>query len=208
MIKNIVTLFFLFCSFIASAAETPLIDSLVLCNPDFFKKVYANKDELQKYVNITVFNGDQAYIPVANRYETEKNYVYFKTPMTYKNLTIKGYYDSAMNLGKIGKYYFWGFIIDNDINQIKDTLNFLKWKNMEKDLLYIANPMIRYISDDIQTWRNNTGTFVGVKTVPAPDTTEKLLLLEKGANMNLLICSIQGVVTPELLKQERPDIHN
>lgn len=206
MIKNIVTLFFLFCSFMASADETQLIDSLVLCNPDFFKKVYAEKDELQKYINVTVFDANQAYIPVTNRNENDKNYVYFKTPMIYKNLKITGYYDSAMDLGKIGKYYFWGFIVDNDINQIKDTLNFLDWKNMEKDLLYIANPMIRYISDDIHTWHNNTGTFVGVKTVPAPETTEKLLLLEKGANMNLLICSIQGLVTNELLRQERPDI--
>ena len=106
----------------------------------------------------------------------------------------------------MGKYYFWGFIIDNDINQIKETLNFIDWKNMEDNLLYIANPMIRNINDEIHVWNENTGTVVGVKTIPAPDTTEKLLLLEKGANMNLLICSIQGIVTVELLKQERPDI--
>ncbi|MCO6553189.1 MAG: hypothetical protein J6563_09485 [Gilliamella sp.] len=206
MIKNIITLFFIFYSFIASADKVPLIDSLTPCTPDFFKKIYNNKEELEKYADIKIFDKNQAYIAVKNRADITKNYVYFKTPMTYKTLTITGYYDSAMDLGKMGKYYFWGFIIENDINQIKDTLNFVDWKNMEDNLLYIANPKIRSINDDIKTWHKNTGTVVGVKTIPAPDTTEKLLLLEKSPNMNLLICSIQGIVTSELLKQERPDI--
>ena len=182
------------------------IQSLTLCNPNFFKEVYANKSELQKYTNILTFDKNKAYISVENRTDTNKNYTYFKIPMTYKNLTIKGYYDSAMDLGKLGKYYFWGFIIDNDINQIKETLNFIDWKNTGDNLMYFANPMIRNIDDEIHVWNKNTGTVVGVKTVPAPGTTEKLLLLEKYANMNLLLCSIQGTVTVELLKQERPDI--
>ncbi|MFQ1017981.1 hypothetical protein [Gilliamella apicola] len=206
MIKNIIILFFIFYSFIASADKLPLIDSLMLCTSDFFKEVYTNKDELKKHANIKIFNQNQAYFAVENRSDIAKNYILFKKPVTYKNLTITGYYDSAMDLGKIGKYYFWGFIIDNDINQIKDTLNFVDWKNMEDNLLYIAKPKIRSINDDLQTWHKNTGTVVGVKTIPAPDTTEKLLLLEKSPNMNLLICSLQGIITPELLKKERPDI--
>jgi hypothetical protein len=206
MIKNIIALFFMFHSFFAFADKLPLIDSFTPCTPDFFQQIYASKDELEKYTNITLFKQNQAYIPVENRSDIAKNFVYFKTPMTYKNLTITGYYDSAMDLGKIGKYYFWGFIIDNEISQIKETLNFIDWKKMEEDVLYIGNPMIRSINDDIQLWHKNTGTVVGVKTIPAPDTTEKLLLLEKAPNMTLLICSIQGVVTSELLKQERPDI--
>lgn len=206
MAKKIVILFLLLSSFVASADKPPLLESLASCNPNFFKQLYENKDELIKHAEIKIFDKDQSYIPVPNRGDSTKNYVYFSTPIMYKDLVIKGYYDSAMDLHKIGKYYFWGFIIDNDIQQIKNTLNFLDWKEMEDNLLYIANPMIRHISDDIQTWHHNTGTVVGVKTIPAPDTTEKLLLLEKSENMTLLICSIQGVVTPELLKQERPDI--
>lgn len=206
MIKKFITSFFIFYSVIASADKLPLIDSLTLCTPNFFKNIYTNKEELEKHTNIKLINQNQAYISVENRTNTDKNYVYFKTPITYKDLTITGYYDSAMDLGKMGKYYFWGFIIDNDINQIKNTLNFVDWKNMEDNLLYIGNPMIRSINDDIQVWHKNTGTVVGVKTIPAPETTEKLLLLEKGPNMNLLVCSIQGIVTPTLLKQERPDI--
>ena len=206
MIKIAVILFILFCSSAATADKLALIQSLTLCNPNFFKEVYVNKSELQKYTTIRTFDKNKAYISVENRTDTYKNYTYFKIPMTYKNLTIKGYYDSDMDLGKLGKYYFWGFIIDNDINQIKETLNFIDWKNTGDNLMYFANPMIHYINEEIHVWNKNTGTVVGVKTVPAPGTTEKLLLLEKYANMNLLLCSIQGTVTVELLKQERPDI--
>ncbi|MWP50207.1 MULTISPECIES: hypothetical protein [unclassified Gilliamella] len=204
--KIIIALFLMHYPFVTSADKLPLIDSLVLCSPNFFKDIYINKEELEKHTDIKLIDQNQAYIYVENRADIAKNYVYFTHPITYKNLTITGYYDSAIDLGKMGKYYFWGFIIDNDINQIKETLNFVEWKNMEDNLLYIANPKIRNINDDLQTWYKNTDTVVGVKTIPVPDTTEKLLLLEKGPNMNLLICSIQGIVTPALLKQERPDI--
>lgn len=206
MIKKIFGLFFLFFSFVASADRQPLIDSFVLCNPNFFNTVYSNKDELKRFTNVQIFDGNLAYIPVTNRFDTGKNFMYFSLPIKYKNLTIKGYYDSAMDLGKIGKYYFWGFIIDNDINQIKNTLNYLNWKNMEDNQLYIANPKIRSLNDDNQVWHTNTGTVVGVKTIPAPNTIEKLLLLEKNGSMTLLMCSIQGAVTSELLRRERPDI--
>lgn len=190
----------------ASADNLSLIEALTSCNPDFFKYVYEYKNDLKNHTNVEIFNENQAYIPVENRSDTTKNFVYFRSPITYKNLKIIGYYDSAMDLKKMGKYYFWGFIIENDINQIRNSLDFLEWKNMEDNLLYIANPMIRSVNDDIQVWHKNTGTVVGVKTIPAPNTTEKLLLLEKGDNMQLLICSIQGIVTNNLLRQERPDI--
>lgn len=190
----------------ASADNLSLIEALTSCNPDFFKYVYEYKNDLKSHTNVEIFNENQAYIPVENRSDTTKNFVYFRSPITYKNLKIIGYYDSAMDLKKMGKYYFWGFIIENNINQIRNSLDFLEWKNMEDNLLYIANPMIRSVNDDIQVWHKNTGTVVGVKTIPAPNTTEKLLLLEKGDNMQLLICSIQGIVTNNLLRQERPDI--
>lgn len=206
MIKNFMSVFFLFFPFTALADKQPLIETFVLCNPNFFSTIYNNKDELQQFTNIQTVDENLAYIQVTNRVDASKNFLYFSTPFKYKDLTIKGYYDSAMDLGRIGKYYFWGFIIDNDIKQIKNTLNFLKWKNMEDNQLYIANPKIRNINEDVQVWHDNNGTVIGVKTVPAPNTTEKLLLLEKGANMTLLICSIQGVVSSELLKRERPDI--
>ena len=196
----------MFYSFAISADKKPLIEELTSCNPDFFNYVYEYREELKNHTNIKTFNQDQAYIPVESRTDTNKNFIYFKTPIQYKNLKLIGYYDSAMDLKKMGKYYFWGFIIDNDMNEIRESLDFLEWKNMEDNLLYIANPRIRNITDDIQVWHKNTGTVVGVKTIPAPNTTEKLLLLEKGDNMQLLICSIQGVVTNNLLRQERPDI--
>lgn len=206
MFKNAILTLFIVFSFFASADKLPLIQELTACNPDFFNHIYANREELKTHTNVEVFNHNQAYIPVENRSDTNKNFVYFNSPIQYKNLKIIGYYDSAMDLKKMGKYYFWGFIIDNDINEIRDSLDFLEWKNMEDNLLYIANPMIRSVNDDIQVWHKNTGTVVGVKTIPAPNTTEKLLLLEKGDNMQLLICSIQGIVTNNLLRQERPDI--
>lgn len=206
MYKNLVTLLVLIYSSISYADELSLINSFVECNPSFFNQIYNDKDIINDYTDIHVFNENQAHIAVENRSDNTKNLIYFKKVMKYKELNIKGYYDSAMDLGKIGKYYFWGFIIDNDLDKIKANFDLLDWKTMEDNTLYIANPKIRYITDDINHWKDNNEMEVGVKTVPSPGTTEKLLLLEKGPNMTLLVCSIQGAVTDELLMQERPDI--
>lgn len=206
MIKNVVTFFLMSCAFVASADELALVNSFIQCKPAFFNILYDNREELQQHTELRSFGKNQAYISVPNRSNNNQNYIYFKTPIMYNTLKIKGYYDSEMDLGSMGKYYFWGFIIDNDLDEIRRVFNSLDWKNMENNTLYISNAKIRFLNDDVHTWKENTGTVVGVKTIPAPDTTEKLLLLEKGPDMTLLTCSIQGLVSPELLKIERPDI--
>ncbi|MDF7666434.1 hypothetical protein PT273_00970 [Orbaceae bacterium ESL0727] len=206
MLRNVVLSILLFCSFIASADELSLLKSFAQCQPDFFDTLYENRALVEKHTNIALLNTHQAYISVANRADSNKNHVYFKTPMIANGLKIIGYYDSAIDLEKMGKYYFWGFIIDNNLEQIRKSFDFLNWKEMESDLLYIANPKIHYINDNINVWNVNDDMAVGVKTIPAPGTTEKLLLLEKGPTMTMLICSIQGVVLPEMLRLQRPDI--
>ncbi|MDF7670379.1 hypothetical protein PT276_04045 [Orbaceae bacterium ESL0721] len=207
MLKKVISLFIIIFTFNASANELRLLKSFVLCKSDFFNKLYENRDILEKHTTIKLINSNQAYIPVTNRTDNSKNYRYFDQPMRYKDLTINGYYDSAMDHGKVGRYYFWGFILDNDPEQIKNSFNFLNWKEIEENKVYIANAKIHYISSDLNSWQDNENVEVGVKTIPAPDTTEKLLLIEKTPTMTLLICSVQGVVPPELLAIERPDIN-
>lgn len=183
------------------------IDTFTKCDTSFFSEVYNNKEALNQLTTVKEFGDKQAYIPVTDRTDNNNNYHYFKAPIPYKNLNITGYYDSVMNLGKHGDYYFWGFIFEESIEKITKTFAHLNWQNMENGQLYIAHPLIRTSKDNLNEWHANTGTIVGVKTIPAKGTTEKLLLLEKGP-MTSLLCSIQGFVPTELLNLERPDIQS
>ncbi|QIQ21098.1 hypothetical protein [Zophobihabitans entericus] len=178
--------------------------SFVKCEPTFFSEINSQKEHLALMMPVETFNESQSYIKVPDRTDQNSNTAPFGLPVQYHGLTITGYYDSAVNLGKYGDYYFWGFIFNNSLAEIREVFSDLIWKDMEGEL-YIANPMIRHADDDLLNWKVNNDTVVGIKTIPAKGSTEKLLLLEKGPMVSML-CSIQGFVPTELLNLERPDI--
>ncbi|GAA5111143.1 hypothetical protein GCM10023211_16360 [Orbus sasakiae] len=209
--KIIFTFLTLLCSFTAIANDknndiNQLIISFVECDAQFFSDISSYKEELSSYTPVNDLNPQLAYIPVADRSKNGYNYHIFSKPIHYKSLLLTGYYDSALPLGKFGDYYFWGFIVDNSLDEIKSSLDFLSWSEMEKDSLYTANPKIRFSDDGLDIWHEKTNIIAGVKTMPALGTTEKLLLLEKSPEMTLLVCSVQGFFPPELLQTIRPDI--
>ncbi|XKM13281.1 hypothetical protein RCS94_09680 [Orbaceae bacterium ac157xtp] len=204
-------LILLFFSFFTQAEEQPksfdrLINTLVNCDADFFNVLEQSKTELSPYVEITSIDAARAYIQVENRAKTKDNLKLFNTPINYKSLSFIGYYDSALKLDKYGNYYFWGFVIDGEIENIKNTLNMVDWHSMEENNLYIANPKILFTDNPKNTWQNNDQVVVGVKTMPSQNTAEKLLLLENSKEQVLLVCSIQGFLPEELIKIERPDL--
>lgn len=209
--KKVYSLLIIFCSFIVSANDEKanidqLMTSFTECDSQFFSKIALYKSNLAKYATIKDISPNQAYIMVKDRSINSQNYYHFNTPIIYQSLNLTGYYDSSLSLGKYGDYYFWGFIVDNSIEQIKTTLNALKWDEMEEDSLYITHAKIHYNSDKFDSWQSNSNAIEGVKTLPQANSVEKLLMLEKSPEMTLLVCSIQGFLSPTLLNSIRPDI--
>lgn len=209
--KKFCSLIIVFYSLIAIANEQqPDIDKLMAsfvdCDARFFSDLASYQDNLLSATKVQQIDQSQAYIAVEDRTDNDKNYHPFTVPIIYKSLKLTGYYDSALKLGKYGDYYFWGFNVDNSIDEIKTALDHLTWQEMEKDSLYTANAKIHYTDDSLDTWHDNINTIVGVKTLPSTDSVEKLLLLEKSPEMTLLVCSIQGFFPSNLLSTIRPDI--
>ncbi|WP_121145209.1 hypothetical protein [Orbus hercynius] len=184
----------------------PLMTSFIACDASFFSQIHKSQNELVDYGIVDDIHSEQTIITVKNRNNRNQNYREFSKPMSYKSLSITGYYDSVLKLGKYGDYYFWGFIVNNSVNEIKADLDFLTWQELEKDTIYSANAQIRYEKDDLTTWHQNSSTVSGVKTIPTKGTVEKILLVEKTPEKTLLICSIQGFLPPKLLSTIRPDL--
>ena len=107
------------------------------------------------------------------------NYVQFDKPILYQSLKLTGYYDNSLALGEHGDYYFWGFSVDNALQDIRSKLDFLLWTEVEKESMYAYSMKIYFSDDSIETWHDNLNTNIGVRTIPAQGTAEKLLLLEK-----------------------------
>lgn len=80
------------------------------------------------------------------------------------------------------------------------TLNHLTWNKAGDD--YVSQMMIK--SNSSSAWEKNEQSVSGI--APAKGSAEKLLMLSKGEDGTLLLCSVQGNVTPAMLAISRPDL--
>ena len=203
--------FYFFSTFVYANDQSNYIDfiikSFIQCDDSFFLNLFEFKQNLDDQMPIKEINPNRAYIAVNDRKKNANNYVQFDKPILYQSLKLTGYYDNSLALGEHGDYYFLGFSIDNALQNIRLKLDFLLWTEVKKESMYAYNMKIYFSDDSIETWHDNLNTNIGVRTIPAQGTAEKLLLLEKTPNMNLLVCSLQGFFPPELLTTIRPDLN-
>ncbi|WP_434525988.1 hypothetical protein [Photorhabdus asymbiotica] len=174
-----------------------LTDSLLQCDPQFFQALYQHRAALSKVVNVEHDNKGNAWIPVKDK---EVRIAFFTQPIHDKKLTLSGYYEQFDDLDKLGKYYFWGFLINEPMEAVVAATPKIHWQHSGD--LYIANPQIKLKQDE--PWQPNPSTTDGI--APMVGSAEKLLMLSSRNGKSILHCSIQGSIDQALLYQERPDI--
>lgn len=187
--------------------EQGLVDQFLTCSPKFFEYISTNKASLSKYAAIKE-NGIYANFSVANRFaslDSQDYNVMFKQPMSLNGLKIVGYSDQVIDLTMMnsGTYHTWGFLVDNSPQQVRKALTTVQWMQPDPELA-IANPQIISSVKDSTVWKTNNNSLSG--TVPSTGSAEKILMIDKDEKYTMLVCSIQGNVTEQLLKQERPDL--
>lgn len=195
------TLALLFSMGASNALAAGLTDSLVQCEPSFFKNLYAQRVELSRLTKLG--QDDQhavAWLSVADRSKTDTATQHFSKPVDDKGLQLTGYYDRIFDLGQEGTYYFWGFETDASREAVMARLPQAGWQ--EAGEYFISKPQIKPASDT--KWHANPAAASGI--APAPGSAEKLLMLSTEDGKTRLLCSLQGSVDSSLLQQERPDI--
>ncbi|TSJ90271.1 hypothetical protein FPQ14_04180 [Gilliamella apicola] len=180
-----------------------IVDSFLTCDNQFFKQLDENKQLFSEYVDL-ITTDNVTYIPVESIYQQNKDKVNFKKPLKYHGLTITGYQNIYIPTNLSGQYYYWGFIFDNNQEEITNTLNNLKWLKYNNGV-YIANAKIYDRNAKPPVWQDNPYSIDGV--VPKLGTIEKSLYLENVSNnQNRVLCSIQGDLKKDILYKDRPDI--
>lgn len=180
-----------------------LVDTFLNCDSQFFHYLAENKQAISEYVDLTT-KDNVTFIPVESIYQPDKNSVNFKKTFEYRGLKIIGYQNIFIPTNLSGQYYYWGFIFDNNQDEIVKNLDNLKWSRYNEKV-YIANSKIYDRNTKIAEWKNNPYSIDSV--VPRLGTIEKALYLENVDNkQNSILCSIQGDLNKELLYKDRPDI--
>ncbi|MDF7667652.1 hypothetical protein PT273_07315 [Orbaceae bacterium ESL0727] len=193
-----------------TAADKPnvdkIIDAFFTCDNQFFQKITQNPAALTPYVDLAMAEEEKiTYIPVDDVEDNEKNTVMFKTPIHYKGLTITGYQNIYIRTTFLGQYFYWGFILDNNVNETKNVLNQFNWNLYNKQNTYVSQSQIYDSTDKPAKWQQNPYTIDNI--APKVGTIEKTLYLEPMSDKQVhLLCSIQGDIDKEMLYQFRPDM--
>jgi len=176
-----------------------LTQTLTRCDTTFFSEIYHQRARLSRVAPLTVDKHEQAWFKApADGNRT----VWFAQPLRELNLTLTGYYLQTSDLNEInyGMYYYWGLIFKESPEEVMSRLDHLTWIKAGDD--YIAQAMIK--ADAKSAWEKNAQAVSGI--APEKESAEKLLMISKNQKGTLLLCSVQGNVTPEILTTLRPDL--
>ncbi|ABP60216.1 conserved hypothetical protein [Enterobacter sp. 638] len=176
-----------------------LTQSLTRCDTTFFSEIYHQRAKLSRVAPLTVDKHSQAWFKAP---ADGNGTLWFAQPLHELNLTLSGYFLQTSNLNEInyGKYYYWGLVFKESQEEVMSRLDHLTWTKAGDD--YISQTMIK--ADAKSAWEQNAQAVSGI--APAEQSAEKLLMLSKGKEGTLLLCSVQGNVTPDMLKTLRPDL--
>ncbi|NBF09002.1 hypothetical protein [Pseudomonas sp. Fl4BN1] len=185
----------------ASSQATSLSESLLECQPGFFKALYQQRAELGQVVKLAE-NQRQgiAWIPVVERRNSATALTVFSRPLLDQGLLLTAYYDRQFDLGEQGIFHFWGFEIDASRKAVMAALPQAGWQ--EAGEYFISRPQIK--ANAAAPWQDNPAAASGI--APAPGSAEKILMLSDEDGKTRLLCSLQGSIEQPLLHQERPDL--
>ncbi|RBJ86044.1 hypothetical protein C3L29_003015 [Pseudomonas sp. MWU12-2534b] len=184
-----------------TAQAASLSESLLDCQPGFFKALYQQRGELGQVVKLAE-NQRQgiAWVPVADRLNNYSASQVFSRPLNDGGLRLTGYYDRQFDLGEQGSFHFWGFEVDASRAAVMAALPQADWQ--EAGEYFISRPQIKL--NAAAPWQDNPAAASGI--APAPGSAEKILMLSEEDGKTRLLCSLQGTIDQALFDQERPDL--
>lgn len=191
-----------------AAAQAQLSDTtlrgLSACDASFFRSLHQDSVALASSVPLAT-RGDTSWIKVPNRYQAKGNSVLFAAPLRAGGLTVLGYTDEASDLGSLGRYYSWGFLMAGKADTVFRLL---------LPLIHDARRMRAddgaYVRSDVRLPGGPWQAFASASGVAAGrDKVERVFLIEPHEELEGVVrvgCSLQGGVDAALLREARPDI--
>lgn len=189
----------------AQANDATLSDSLkafTRCDASFFTSLDRHSQDWQAFAPLKR-EKDVAWMAVKNRGASPDNTVALRGAPTVAGLKLLSYVDESSDLGQLGQYYFWGFIVEGGVDEVAKKLAPLM--DSPGQLINLGSSYVRSELKVGDQWR---------LIKPQPSTApgklvERVLIVEaqgKTGTQTRVNCSLQGAVDGPMLAQLRPDI--
>jgi hypothetical protein len=148
--------------------------------------------------------GELAWFKVENRYDGKNNQTKFAVPIDVAGLKLTNYFDEIVDMQGVGKFLSWGFIAEGSLEEVASKIkpfvinsDRLRHGDADYHRTEVKIDQSAWIPRDLSSGK-----------LPRASTTERVFVLEPGDEVDKtrITCSLQGAVTDEILKVERPDI--
>lgn len=181
------------------AALTDTLKAFTRCDASFFSSLNTHRAAWQAYAPLKQ-DKDFSWIAVVNRGDHKANQVPVSAP-PIAGLKLLAYADEATDLDQLGRYYYWGFVVQGGVDEVAQRLAPLldQPTRLQKiDGSYIRSEL--KVDDRWQAIKPQPGKAPGTRNV------ERVLIVEPDGEQTRVSCSVQGGVDAALLAWLRPDI--
>jgi hypothetical protein len=181
------------------AALTETLKAFTRCDATFFSSLNTHRAAWQAYAPLKQ-DKDFTWIAVKNRADRQANQVPVSAP-PIAGLKLLSYADEAADLDQLGRYYYWGFVVQGGVDEVAQHLAPLL--DVPARLQKIDGSYIRSelkVGDRWQAIKPQPGKAPGTRNV------ERVLIVEPDGEQTRVSCSVQGGVDAALLAWLRPDI--
>lgn len=182
---------------------TDLFAAFSRCDSSFFKQLAQHP--IARMDRATLGQGDGvSWIQVPNR--TGKNTTRLRLPedTTLAGLPVTQYLDDITDLEFAGMYYTWGFVVQASVEATRRALlpHIYQSNRLQADDNSYVRVDVKVGSSPWQAQTQPVNKVVGI------GKTERAFLIERDddAEQTLVSCNLQGQVTPDILREIRPDI--
>lgn len=188
----------------AAQMAEPTMQAFTGCTSRFFQ-VLAQDAAARQALPAMEQQGELAWIKVKDRKTAPDNLVSFATPVTVGGMKLLAYFDEVSDLEELGRYYYWGFVVDGPVEEVIGKL-----RPLVQDAQRLRGSGSDYARTEVRIGKSQWLKInTGAGSIPQANSTERAFIVEsmegnKGATR--VSCSLQGAVSAELLKTERPDL--
>lgn len=188
------------------ASDKPLEETFAAfsrCDAQFFSALQSNAESWKAIAPLD-HSHSATWIAVGNRASRTANSVTLKNSPTLAGLKLLSYFDESTDLGPLGHYLYWGFMVDGSPDQVTRQLSPLI---ADREQLRRDGPA--YVRSEVKAGDRWLAVKTSSGSAPGTSRLERVLLLEpdgpQGAQTRVS-CSLQGAIDGKLLADLRPDI--
>lgn len=194
----------------ASAVAQPaddmgLIAALSSCDAGFFRVLAAHPQRLAPQ-GLLQPRGTSATFAVPDVTHPTDSKVFFNAPLRLHGLEVIGYFDELTPIPG-GVAISWGFLVAHSVSETASRLKPSVWdaaRLRQEDGYFVRSEVWRHANPEAG-W-SKEATEPGP---PKPGTVERVFMVEPYDGETAYVragCSLQGEVSPDMVRQLRPDI--